>query len=347
MENNCFLLTDVEKFEKVSRPMPEIKDNEVLVANKYVGICGSDLWFFTDAGNWIKDGKLEMPYMLGHECAGVVEAVGKNVKNLKVGDRVAVEPGIPCGKCEYCLSGRYNLCPDVYFLASGNPGDGGALCQYMAWPEHMTHKLPDNVSLLEGAMIEPFSIGVHATNRSKIGLGDTVVILGAGCIGLMTLLACKARGCGKAVVVDVFDNRLEKAKELGADVVVNSSNCNAVEECQKLLNGGPKFVFECAGNPITAKQSFDIVRAGGTVVIIGSTSKETGVNFSHMKDKEIEVVTSFRYANIYPTAIQAVADGRANIKDVVTDIFDFDDSEHAFYEAAHNKQAITKAAIKF
>lgn len=346
MENTAFYLTAKEKLERVTEPVKELGENDVLVANKYMGICGSDVYFFVDKGKLIENDSLKLPMLLGHECAGVVEKVGSKVKTIKVGDRVAVEPGIPCGKCEYCKSGRYNLCPDVVFLAS-EPECGGALCKYLVWPEHMLHKLPDNVSFLEGAMIEPFSIGVHASRLAGVGLGDTVTILGAGCIGLMTMLACRARGCGKIVMIDIFDNRLEKARELGADVVINSSREDAVARVAAETDGGPRFVFECAGNPITINQAFAIVRRGGTVAIVGSCSQETPVKFFPLNKKEVNIVTSFRYANIYPTAIKAVADGRADIKSVVTDLFDFEDAQKGFDEAAHNQQKVVKAAIKF
>lgn len=345
MKNKAYYLTDIEKFELKIEEVPELGDNDVLVENKYMGVCGSDVWFFVDGGKWIENHVIELPMLLGHEVAGVVKKVGKNVKKIRIGDNVAVEPGIPCGKCEYCLEGRYNLCPDVRFLAD-KPASGGALCQYLVWPEHMTHKLPDNVSLLEGAMIEPFAVGVHASKLSGIGMGDSVVILGAGCIGLMTLLACKARGCGDVVMIDIFDNRLQKAKELGADHVINSANENAEEIVEQLTNGGAKYVFECAGNPKTTEQSVRLVRRGGTIVIIGSLH-EANFSFGDLKNKEARIITSFRYANIYPVAIKAVAEGKAKIADVVTDLFEFDDAQAAFEAAAHNKQKVTKAAIRF
>ena len=195
-------------------PMPKAGKKEVLVKLEYVGICGSDVHYFHHGNCGAYKVDLSNDYMLGHECAGTVVAVGEDVTNLKAGDRVALEPGITCGTCEFCKSGRYNLCPDVVFLAT--PPVQGCYEQYIAFPENMCFKLPENMSTLEGCLIEPLSVGFYAANQGEVGTGDVAVILGAGCIGLVTLLACKAHGAGQIIVADLVDARLEKARELGA-----------------------------------------------------------------------------------------------------------------------------------
>ena len=164
---------------------------------------------------------LSEDFMLGHECAGTIVEVGKEVEKLKVGDRVALEPGITCGKCEFCKSGHYNLCPDVVFLAT--PPVQGCNEEFIAFPEDMCFKLPENVSTKEGALIEPLSVGFYAAEQGNVGTGDTVVILCSGCIGLVTLLACKAHGAGQIIVADLVQARLDKAMELGATAVINLS----------------------------------------------------------------------------------------------------------------------------
>lgn len=194
-------------------PVPEPGKGQVLVKLEYVGICGSDIHYFHTGACGSYKVDLSEDFMLGHECAGTVVEVGEGVKELKAGDRVALEPGITCGTCEACKSGHYNLCPDVVFLAT--PPVQGCNEEYIAFPENMCFKLPDNVSTLEGCLIEPLSVGFHAANQGGVEVGDTVVILGSGCIGLVTLLSCKAHGAGKVIVADLVDARLEKAKELG------------------------------------------------------------------------------------------------------------------------------------
>ena len=199
-------------------PVPEPKAGEVLVKIEYVGICGSDVHYFKDGrcGDFVVDGEL----MLGHEAGGVVEKLGEGVTDLKVGDKVALEPGITCGHCEFCKSGRYNLCPDVVFLAT--PPVQGCNEDYITFPADMCFKLPEGMSTKEGALIEPFAVGLHAAHQGKVGMGDQCIILGSGCIGLMTLLACKACGATDITVVDMAQKRLDYAMKLGATRVINA-----------------------------------------------------------------------------------------------------------------------------
>ena len=214
-------------------PVPQIKDKEVLVSLEYVGICGSDVHYYHNGCCGAYKVDLSEDFMLGHECAGTIVEVGKDVENLKVGDRVALEPGITCGKCEFCKSGHYNLCPDVVFLAT--PPVQGCNEEFIAFPEDMCFKLPENVSTKEGALIEPLSVGFYAAEQGNVGTGDTVVILGSGCIGLVTLLACKAHGAGQIIVADLVQARLDKAMELGATAVINSGKEDALEKIKELV----------------------------------------------------------------------------------------------------------------
>ncbi len=327
-------------------PVPETKEKEVLVQIEYVGICGSDVHYFHTGccGSYKVD--LSQDFMLGHECAGTVVKVGEGVKDLKVGDRVALEPGITCGKCEFCKSGHYNLCPDVVFLAT--PPVQGCYEQFIAFPEDMCFKLPDNVSTLEGCLIEPLSVGFHAANQGEVGVGDTVMILGSGCIGLVTMLACKAHGAGQIIVADLVDARLEKAKELGATAVINSKNTDVFKEVERLTNGrGADVVFETAGSPVTIAQTSFLVRRGGTITLVGLASQEEiTYNFAQIMDKEATIKSVFRYRNIYPKAIAAVSSGAIDVKKIVTHEFDLDHIQEAFDEAVNNKTDLVKAVIK-
>lgn len=327
-------------------PVPETKEKEVLVQIEYVGICGSDVHYFHTGccGSYKVD--LSQDFMLGHECAGTVVKVGEGVKDLKVGDRVALEPGITCGKCEFCKSGHYNLCPDVVFLAT--PPVQGCYEQFIAFPEDMCFKLPDNVSTLEGCLIEPLSVGFHAANQGEVGVGDTVMILGSGCIGLVTMLACKAHGAGQIIVADLVDARLEKAKELGATAVINSKNTDVFKEVERLTNGrGADVVFETAGSPVTIAQTPFLVRRGGTITLVGLASQEEiTYNFAQIMDKEATIKSVFRYRNIYPKAIAAVSSGAIDVKKIVTHEFDLDHIQEAFDEAVNNKTDLVKAVIK-
>lgn len=337
-------MTDLDKMVIKETEVPVPKQKEVLVELEYVGICGSDVHYFHDGR--CGDYKVEGEFMLGHECAGTVAAVGEGVESLKVGDRVALEPGITCGQCEFCKTGRYNLCPDVQFLAT--PPVQGCYENYIAFPENMCFKLPENISTKEGALVEPLSVGMHAANQGDVKLGNSVVILGAGCIGLVTLLACKAHGATDITVVDVIPKRLEYAMKLGATRTINGRETDAVEEVDKLTkNAGVDKVFETAGSPVTIQQTPYMVKNGGTIILVGISAQEKiEFNFAKIMAKEAKIESVFRYRNIYPQAIAAIADGLIDVSQIVTHEFDFDDIQEAFDCAIHKKDEVVKAVIK-
>ena len=345
MQKGAFM-RGIDKMIIKEIPVSEIGKKEVLVSLEYVGICGSDVHYFHNGccGSYKVD--LSEDYMLGHECAGTIVKVGEEVEKLKVGDRVALEPGITCGECEQCKSGHYNLCPDVVFLAT--PPVQGCNEEYIAFPENMCFKLPDNVSTKEGALIEPLSVGFYASEQGGVKTGDTVVILGSGCIGLVTLLACKAHGAGKIIVADLVEARLQKALEIGATEVINSGKEDALKKIEELTNGrGADVVFETAGSPVTIAQTPFIVRRGGVITLVGISAKEEiNYNFAQIMDKEATIKSVFRYRNIYPKAIAAVSGGAINVKGIVTHEFDLDHIQEAYDEAVNNKTDLVKAVIK-
>jgi L-iditol 2-dehydrogenase len=212
----------------------------------------------------------------------------------------------------------------------------------------MCFKLPENVSTKEGALIEPLAVGFHAAAQGNVGVGDTVVILGSGCIGLVTLLACKARGAGKIIVTDLVDARLEKAKELGADYVINGKDTDVFAEISKLTGGsGADKVIETAGSSYTIAQTAHIVKTGGTIVLVGLAAvEEINYNFAQIMDKEAEIKSVFRYRNIYPKAIEAVASGNIDISGIVAHEYDLEHIQNAFSEVVNNKTDLIKAIIK-
>lgn len=348
MKNLGWFLTDKHTFEKREIEVPVLKEDEVLIHPQYVGICGSDLHWYDDPITPPVPGyKVQLPIMLGHEVGGVVTAVGAKVTNLEVGDRVAAEPGVPCGVCPQCKAGRYNLCEKMVFMAAP-PFKTGALCNYFAHPAHMTFKLPDNVSTKEGALLEPLSVGMHGTNLAGIGLGDTAIVLGCGCIGLTVLLSCLAKGVSKVVVVDVFDKRLEKALALGATAVVNSMKEDLLPRVKEILGGKlPTYVFETAGNRITTGQTASLVAPGGTIVIVGTPQGEVPFNFSLASTREATIHTVFRYRNIYPVAMEAVSEGNIKVESIASHEFDFSEVPYAFEQSLTRKQEIVKALIHF
>lgn len=326
------------------RDIPTPAADEVLVKLDYVGICGSDLHYYESGA--IGDYVVKPPFVLGHEPGGTVVEVGERVKRLKVGDRVALEPGKTCGHCEFCKTGRYNLCPDVVFFAT--PPVDGVFQEYVAHEADLCFKLPDNVSTLEGALIEPLAVGFHAARQGGAQAGQTAVVMGAGCIGLVSMMALKAMGVSKVYVVDVMEKRLEKAMELGADGVINGKDKDAVEEAMKLTGGkGCDLAIETAGTQVTTVQAIHMAKKGANIVLVGySKSGEMTLPMSLALDKELTFKTVFRYRNIYPMAIEAVASGKVNLKGIVTDIFDLDDVQEAMDHSIHNKADVVKGVIR-
>lgn len=324
--------------------MPEItRDDQVLVKIKAVGICGSDIHYYKHGriGSYI----VKKPMILGHESAGEVVSIGKNVKTMKVGDKVALEPGIPCGRCEYCRKGRYNLCSDVKFMAT--PPIDGSLVEYVVHPAEYVNKLPVNLSFAEGALIEPLAVGMHASRIGGVSSGDKIAILGAGPIGLVTMQAAKAKGATETIAVDINDFRLDLAKKLGATHLINAK---AEDVCQRIKeitsNEGVDVVFETAGTAITTQQTVEIVKKGGTIVLIGLGTQDTiPINTMKLICNEIKVQGVQRYANVYDKAISLVANGTIDLKSMITHEFALEQVEEALNLPERKPEASVKSVV--
>lgn len=337
-------MTGLRELEFRDVPVPSPKTGEVLVKLEYVGICGSDVHYFEHGR--IGDFVVEGDFILGHECAGTVVGLGEGVTTHKVGDRVALEPGATCGKCEFCATGRYNLCPDVQFLAT--PPYHGCFENYIAFPSQLAFRLPESISSREGALIEPLSVGLEAASVANVKLGSSVVILGAGCIGLTALLACKARGATDIIVVDVIEKRLEKAMDLGATAVVNAAKSNTVAEVMRLTKGtGADIVMETAGTVKTTQQTVDVVKRGGCIVLVGMAPEDViPFGFAKLMGKVAEIKPIFRYKNQYPVAIKAISSGKIDVSSIVTNEFAFSDLAEAMRVNIEEKNDVVKIVIK-
>ncbi|ADQ45477.1 Alcohol dehydrogenase GroES domain protein [Caldicellulosiruptor kronotskyensis 2002] len=325
------------------RNRPVIMEDEVLVAVKCVGICGSDIHYYEHGkiGNYV----VEKPLILGHEASGEVISIGRNVKKFNVGDKVVIEPGATCGKCEYCKSGRYNLCPDVKFLAT--PPVDGALCEYLAVKEDYLFKIPDNIEYDVATLVEPLSVGIHGAIRGNVKLGDKVLILGLGPVGLLTILAVKAFGASQIIAVDVQPLRLNAAKELGATHIINAKDSNYKQLIlEATQNVGPDVTFETAGSKETSILAFEITKRGGRIVLIGLLpDNEVSVNINSIVDNEYNVYGVFRYANTYRKAIEVLSNNLDKVKKLITHRFKFDEAIQAFEFVRGNKDKCIKAVI--
>ncbi len=338
------VMDGIGKMRLTERPVPQPAPGEVLVELDYVGICGSDMHYYENGR--IGDYIVEPPFVLGHEPGGTVVALGEGVTNLQVGDRVALEPGKTCGRCEFCTTGQYNLCPDVIFFAT--PPVDGVFQEYVCHPESLCFKLPANVSTMAGALMEPLAVGFHAALQGGAQIGQTAVVTGAGCIGLVSVMALRSMGVTKVVAVDVLPARLEKAAKAGATLTIDASKEDAVQKVLELTGGaGCDLVIETAGAEATMVQGIRMARKGGTIVAVGySKSGEMTLPMSLVLDKELTIKSVFRYRHIYPIAIEAVASGAIDLEQIVTDVFPLDDIQHAMDTSIANKADIVKAVIK-
>lgn len=338
------VLLEVEKIVIKEVEKPVVKPGHVLIKVEYVGICGSDVHYYQHGR--IGDFIVEKPIILGHECSGTIVETGAEVNNFKPGDKVVPEPGYACNKCDFCKTGKYNLCNQMTFMAT--PPVDGAFCEYISYPADMVFKLPENVSTREGALIEPLAIGIYAAQRGGIFPGSKVLVLGAGCIGIVTMLASKAFGASQVIITDVLDNRLEAAKELGADFAVNTNKSDLHELiADSTGDTGADVVIDCVGLSSTINNAIDSCKKGGTIVLVGMGSdSNVDVNINRAISKEIDFKTIFRYRNIFPTALKMVSDGKIDIKNIVSHSFNFADIDKAMQFVMNNKEKVVKAIIK-
>lgn len=343
MENRAAFLMEPQKLRIMPIEMPVPKADEVLVELEYCGVCGSDVGYFRDGR--IGRREVTFPYILGHECAGRVIEAGGETAGFAAGDRVVLEPGLGCGHCEYCMSGRYNLCPDMEFLAT--PPYHGAFRKYISYPARGCFKLPDSISTMEAAMIEPLAVGMQAAKRGEVSNEKTVLITGAGCIGLMALLACKARSAQKIIISDVLPNRLEKALSLGADYAINVRDEDITERVMELTGGkGAEVVMETAGRPETASQTVSLLKAGGIIVQVGAIAQPVSYYLNELGRREGEIRSVFRYNNMFPLAIKLIENGSIGLRDVGPTLFDFDHVADAFDTAMNRGNEVVKCLVK-
>lgn len=339
------VLHGIEDLRVEDVPKPKLLGPDYcLVQIGACGICGSDIHFFRHGR--IGEFVVESPMSLGHEAAGTIVEVGEEVANLSVGDRVAVEPGWTCRRCEFCRSGRYNLCKDVVFLAA--PPNDGAFAEYVAWPADFLFKLPDSVSLEEGAMVEPFSVGLHAARRAGVRGGDWVLVTGSGPIGLCALQAARANGATRVIVSDVVDSRLQFAERLGATHTVNVKSADIRQAVADITEGrGVDIVLECTGAIPPVLDAVEVVKNGGTVQLVGNFMAELPqIPIQRMVERELTVSGLFRYANCYPPSIDMIAAGAIDLKSLITHRYPLDEAPDAIAWVDENKDKVIKGVIE-
>jgi len=303
------------RIEQRDRPVPGPR--EVLVEIAAVGVCGSDVHYYEHGriGPFV----VEAPLVLGHEAAGRVVELGELASRHAVGDRVALEPGVPCGRCRECRAGTYNLCADVRFFAT--PPVDGAFAEYVAIHEDFAFALPDSLSDEEGALMEPLSVGVWACRKASVSAGDRVLITGAGPIGLLAMQCALASGATDVAVSDVNEHRLELATRTGATRVLHAG---------ERLDFEADALIECSGHPAAVSDGIRALRPAGTAVLVGMGPEEEGtLPLSLIQGRELWITGTFRYANTYPAAIALASSGKVDLKAIITGHFGLEDAAAA------------------
>ncbi len=328
------------------RDMPltqSMTPDSVRIAVKNVGICGSDVHYFTHGriGPYV----VKEPMILGHEAAGVVVEAGANVKHLKAGDRVCMEPGIPNAKSRAAKLGLYNLDPDVSFWAT--PPVHGCLIEEVVHPAEYTFLLPENVSLAEGAMIEPLAIGLQAAKKARIVPGDTAVVIGAGTIGIMCALSLMAGGCSRVFITDAKQEKLDIAAGYPGLTPVNITRADPLKTVREATLGwGAEVVVEATGAAPVYPGFVEYSCPGGKVVLVGIPIDPVPFDIAAIQAKELDIASVFRYANIYPRAIDLVASGKIDVKKLISKTYPLAKAVEAFNEAAKLEPHIVKIQIE-
>ncbi|KAJ0471168.1 putative oxidoreductase [Helianthus annuus] len=343
MMNMAAWLLGIKNLQIQPYHLPPLGPNDVKVQIKALGICGSDVHHFKNmrVANFI----VKKPMVIGHECAGIIKDIGSNVKSLAIGDRVALEPGISCQTCNLCKNGTYNLCKKMKFF--GSPPTNGSLANQVVHPSNLVFKLPDNVSLEEGAMCEPLSVGVHACRRAGVNPDTKVLIVGAGPIGLVTMLAARAFGAPRVVVADVDQHRLSIAKNLGADGTIQvSTNIQdlgeEISKIHKIIGESVDISFDCVGFDKTMSTALTATRAGGKVCLVGLGQSQMTIPLVAAAAREVDVIGIFRYRNTWPLCIELLRTGKIDVKPLITHRYKFtqEDVEKAFETSAKGGSAI-------
>ncbi|UDL95900.1 NAD(P)-dependent alcohol dehydrogenase [Lichenihabitans sp. PAMC28606] len=308
-----------------------------------VGVCGSDVHYYTHGriGPFV----VNEPMVLGHEAAGTIVEVGTEVTSLKVGDRVCMEPGIPDLNSRASKLGLYNVDPSVVFWAT--PPVHGCLTPFVVHPAAFTFKLPDNVSFGEGAMVEPFAVGLQAAVKAKILPGDLAVVIGAGPIGIMVALAALAGGCSRVIIADLQPAKLAIAGRYAGVTPVNIKERALADVVAEATEGwGADIVFEASGSVHAYAGIFGLARPGGCLVLVGMPVAPVAIDVTTAAAKELRIETVFRYANVFDRALAMIASGKVDLKPLITQTYSFEDSVAAFDRAAEGRPDDVKLQIK-
>ena len=329
------LLSEYNHLDVVDMPVPLVGPDEVLVQVAACGICGSDVHGYDGSS-----GRRIPPIVMGHEAAGTVAAVGEQVKDLSPGDRVTFDSTVYCGQCEYCSKGEVNLCNNrqVIGVSCTDYRRAGAFAEFIAVPQRIVYRLPEDISFAEAAMLEAVSVALHAVQVSAVSVGETALVIGAGMIGLLTLQAAKAAGCSRVLIADVDETRLNLAKQVGAEEVLHASGAELIAEIMRRTDSkGVDLVLEAVGRNETVAAAVDCVRKGGTVTLIGNITPEVTLPLQKVVSRQLRLQGSCASSGEYPEAIELIASGKIQVKPLITAVASLEEAPR-WFERLHSRE---------
>ena len=339
----ALVLEDYKNLKIKDSPVPELTASEVLIRVKSCGICGSDVHGFDGSS-----GRRIPPVIMGHEASGVVDSTGAAVTRWKSGERVTFDSMISCGHCRFCRRGEPNLCDErrVLGVSCEDYRRDGAFAEFVSVPEHIVYKIPDNLPFDEAALVEPVSVAVHAVNRTPVQLADTAVVIGAGMIGLLTIQALRTAGCGRIIAVDLEDDRLRLARELGADDTLNSRQQDIPAAVSEMTNGlGSDITVEAVGADATVRMALGCVRKGGSVTLIGNIAPEVKFPLQSVVTREVSVLGSCASSNDYPACLELMSRSKIRVNPIISAAVPLDRGAEMFARLYAKEPNLTKVIL--
>ena len=331
----ALLLSEYSHLVVTDLPMPALGATDVLVQVAACGICGSDVHGYDGSS-----GRRIPPLVMGHEAAGLIAALGSDVHDFSVGDRVTFDSTVYCGKCQFCAAGEVNLCNDrqVVGVSCGDYRRAGAFAEYIAVPARILYRLPAALSFSGAAMLEAVAVALHGVRVTEVAGGETALVIGAGMIGLLLLQAARVAGCSKVFVADIDTTRLDLAKQLGADETLLASGADLLEQVMRLTGGrGVDVVLEAVGRAETVTGAIDCVRKGGKVTLVGNIAPEVPLPLQKVVTRQIRLQGSCASAGEYPQAIELITAGKIKVDSLITAVAPLDDGP-SWFERLHARE---------
>ena len=338
----ALVLEGAKQFAYKDVSEPQFASDEVIIRVKATGICGSDIH-----GMDLSSGRRIPPIIMGHESAGVIAATGESVINWQVGDRVTFDSTIYCGECHFCRRGEINLCDNrrIVGVSTEEFKQHGAYAEYVALPARVLYRIPDNLSFVQAAFVEPVSIAVHAVERTPIAMNDTALVVGTGLIGLLLIQVLKQTGCGRIIGVDLDDDRLSLARELGADVTFNSKDESVVKQIQEYTGGrGADIAFEVVGITPTLQLGVNALRKGGSLTLVGNISAYAELPIQNVVMREISLYGSCTSRGEYPVSLDLLSQGKVKVEPLITDVAPLSEGA-AWFDRLYNEKGLLKVLL--